>query len=357
MERLGRIWVISDTHFGYKNANRQWADIAKECMDGFVFPLFEEEVGEDDILVHCGDVFEDRQHINVSSMKMAIETFERFARIFRKVYVICGNHDVQNNTSNDVTSLDCLKYVDGVEVVKTPKTVEVGGRRLGLVPWQADNAKLVSDILSAKSDFLFCHADILGATMNASDIKSEHGIDVKDIKGVRNIYSGHIHRRQVYKGITFVGSPYSMKREDIGNTKGVYRIDAGSGESVFFENKVSPMFVTLSYNEVRNSPTDEVRKAFDNNFVDLYVDSDTADEKAFRKFLGTLTAEGGAVDINVKLSDSKEDAVINNGTGGISDGMTLAEMTDRYIDDMLDYDEPVKDKLRIISKKLINGCN
>ena len=357
MDRLGRIWVISDTHFGYKNANRQWADIAKDCIDGFVLPLFEKEVGDEDILVHCGDVFEDRQNINVSSMRFAIQTFEKFASIFRKVYVICGNHDVQNNTSNDVTSLDCLKYIEGVEVVKTPKRLAFSNATVGLVPWQSDNGKLVSDILGANSDFIFCHADILGATMNASGIKSEHGIDVKSIKGVKNIYSGHIHRRQVYKGVTFVGSTYSMKREDIGNTKGVYSIDADSGESVFHQNNVSPMFVTLSYEDVKDGSSDDVRGSLGNNFVDLYVDSDTAGSKGFQKFLGTLAVDSGAVDISVKLTDNGKDAVINNETGGISDGMTLEEMTDRYIDDMLDYDEPVKEKIRTISKKLINGCN
>lgn len=348
-----KIWIISDTHIGFNNGNREWFGIFDDCYRNFLLPLFRENAGRDDILVHCGDVFEERQSINLFAITTGVSVFEEFGRIFSGVHVICGNHDVQNDRNNDITSLDCLKYIDNISVYRKPARLEVSGKNISLVPWEKDNAKFLRTMQEhAGSDYVFCHADILGATMNASKTKSKSGVDAGSLKSIKKIYSGHIHNRHDYKNITFVGSPYSMTFNDVDNKKGVYSIDLETGETVFHPNNVSPEFKRVAYGEIVKKDMDAVRSVLGNNFVELMVMPGDTDTKRYQNFVREADLNGGARNMEPKYAAGAEE-VINMEVAGISETMTLEEMTYAYVDNVLECDSrDTKDKVKTIIGRL-----
>lgn len=347
------IWLISDTHFGLKNNSKVWEGHFRECFDKFVFPLFESKVKRGDILIHCGDVFDNRQTVGLSTMNLAMGVFERLGRIFSKVYVLCGNHDAYENDSNDITSIDCLKYVPNVEVVKEPQNFLLGTKNVGMIPWVNGTDEFTETLKDmSDSDFLVCHADFFGVTMNASGTKSESKIKLENTDVSCRIYSGHIHHRQKYKNVVYVGSPYQMSQNDRDNTRGVMCL-TDSGDEVFYENKISPQFMRVDYDEVKELPMGEFKDFCKRKYIEIMVDSDLLSKLSFHKIYAYINNNSDIYNIN--FLPKKGTATIDMPKVSMSECVSIEDMLDKYVDNVLEYDDKVKANIKKIAKKLING--
>ena len=62
-----KIWLIADTHFGYKGDDDEWLNDYVGYFEDTVIPLMKKEVGENDILIHLGDVFENRYILGLNT--------------------------------------------------------------------------------------------------------------------------------------------------------------------------------------------------------------------------------------------------------------------------------------------------
>lgn len=348
-----KAWIISDTHIGCRNGNKMWDEIIRNYFDEFFFPIVEKEAEQDDILIHLGDVFDNRQNIGVEQMSYAVSLFERFAETFGHVFVLCGNHDVKNNGTNETTSLDCIRNINGVTVFKYQTEVSVRGVTLNMVPWESDPNKLLKH-LSKKCDYTFCHADILGATMNASNVKSEQGVDIANLKNAKNIFSGHIHHKHKYKCVEFVGSPYAMDFNDSGNEKCLLSIDLNNGNKLYRKNKTSPEFAVFDYNEIDEMPFGRFKDVCKNKFIRISVDANILSGSNMQRMLGLLETECDIKNIEIRPVGSSSDA-INTGVAEVGEYATLDDMLDKYIDAMLECSDAVREKVRTISKKIIHG--
>ena len=55
-----KIWLIADTHFGLKGDDEIWLEDYFNYFNNDLIPYMKKNVGEHDILIHCGDVFDNR---------------------------------------------------------------------------------------------------------------------------------------------------------------------------------------------------------------------------------------------------------------------------------------------------------
>ena len=103
-ENAKRAWIISDTHFGARNNSVEWLDRMTEYFEDYFIPKVKENYKEGDILIHCGDVYDNRQSVNLLVLHRTISLFEKFSEIFKDgIYVIAGNHDIMRKNTNDIT--------------------------------------------------------------------------------------------------------------------------------------------------------------------------------------------------------------------------------------------------------------
>ena len=104
-----KVGIITDTHYGGKNDNLQFASFQRQFYEGTFFPILERE-GVTTIL-HLGDVFDRRKYSNFNTLKLAKEMFFDPARDF-KIHMLVGNHDAYFKNSNEVNSvtLTCAEY-------------------------------------------------------------------------------------------------------------------------------------------------------------------------------------------------------------------------------------------------------
>ena len=90
-----------------------------------------------DIIINCGDVFDNRTSINVKSMDLGIKIYEELSKI-GPVHIIAGNHDIYYKTSTEISSLDILKYIPNVTVHKDVNVLEHDNIKFLMMPWQKD---------------------------------------------------------------------------------------------------------------------------------------------------------------------------------------------------------------------------
>lgn len=271
-----RAFIVSDSHFGARSNSVEWLEEMMDWFNNDFIPRVKAEYKPGDILIHCGDVFDNRQSVNLLVLHEGIKLFERLSEIFIDgIYVIAGNHDVMRKTTNDVSSLDCLKYIPRVHIIKEPLIAKFPTSTALMMPWRTNDEeekRCLTEFEVHNCNYLFCHTNIRNLRFDSRrDV--EEGLMLDDIDNFQRVYSGHIHWGQHRGNVTMVGNPYQMTRSDAGNPKGFYLLDIESAEETFFENNHSPKFVRIYLNKFIDKSIGELKEVCQNNRIDLYIPS------------------------------------------------------------------------------------
>ena len=353
---VNRIWILGDMHLGIRANSMEWLDIQKDFYENQFIPTLKENVKPGDILVQVGDAFDNRQSINLKVLHYAIDLFERLGEIL-PTHVICGNHDIWAKKSNEVTSIDTLKWIPNVAIYKDCQEFKWGGRNILLMPWRRDTAHETETLAKyPHTDIVFCHSEVRGIKLN-SKVTNLHGTDTNSYDNYTAVYSGHIHYRQRKGCLRMVGVPYQLTRSDMNNDKGFDLVDLETMEETFFENKRSPKFVKSYLTNLYNVQLGEFKKEIENNFVDLFVPSHIATSNALSKFINKIQRIGRKIEPNIYEQDTFVDRDLYD-IDEIEDlykNYNILHLCTKYIDGMGKDDETkelIKDKI----KKLHDLC-
>ena len=65
---MSKILLIGDTHLGlgYPNSVDKWFKVHQEYFQDFLLPLLKKELTKDDIIVHLGDLFDNRSVVPIN---------------------------------------------------------------------------------------------------------------------------------------------------------------------------------------------------------------------------------------------------------------------------------------------------
>lgn len=347
-----RIWVLGDVHFGVRSNSIEWLDIQEEFFEKVMIPTLLENVKPGDVLIQVGDVFDNRQSVNLKVLHYAISLFERLGKIL-PVHIICGNHDIWAKKSNEVTSIDALKWIPNVGIYKKPKQYKWHDKTVLLMPWRRDAAHEVETLAKySNSDIVFCHSEVSGVHLNAK-VQNHHGTDTENYKGFEAVYSGHIHYRQRKGKLRLVGTPYELTRSDSGNAKGFDLVDLETMEETFFQNDVSPKFLKFNLKSLYMVQLGEFKRQIENNFVDLYVPSSIATSSALSKLINKVQKESRKIEPSIYEDDSLVDKDLYD-MDQIEDmykNYNILHLCNMYIDGM-GTDEEMKQKLKSRLKQI-----
>lgn len=269
---MSRIWFLADTHFGYKNDDEIWLDDLGGYFENVVIPLMKKEYKDGDILVHLGDVFDNRSTVGLNTLCRTINIFEKLSEIFEDIRIIVGNHDIYNKSSNDITSIRIIERIPNIKVYGKPEVDVIDGKKILFNPWVnslEDENKLLS---SVDVDYIFGHLDVNGCLLNTKGSRSmsANSIDSKNFKE-SVVFAGHIHKKQDYKNVHYVGSPYQLKRGEIGDACGITILDIKSGKTTFYENTYSPKYKDFSIYEILDKTIGDLKDEWNNCHIDLTV--------------------------------------------------------------------------------------
>lgn len=238
--------MIGDTHLslGYPNSLDKWFKIHKEYFSEFLIPLLKSRVKEGDIIMHLGDLFDNRNVIPINILNYGMDIVEEISKI-APFHIIIGNHDCWSKSSDEINTIRPFKWIPNVFIYDKTSQIEFNGLKLCLMPYIEKRLEQINLINKNKDcDYLFCHSDLNGCRMHLTSVghRNSDKIDVEDFKCFKRVFSAHIHIRQVNKNFEFIGSNFQMDRNDFGDQKGITVIDTNTGETEFIPNEVSPVF-------------------------------------------------------------------------------------------------------------------
>lgn len=181
--------VFTDIHFGRSNnsiVNNQ------DCLE-FV-EWFCETAGlhDCDTAIFCGDWHHNRATTNSLTLQYTLKAIERLNMSFPQTYFIVGNHDLYYRDRRDVSSVTFAQYLPNIKLINDIETH--GG--VTFAPWLIGQEHTA--VREMRGDYLFAHLELGGFKLNNSLIMPEHPghINLSDLSGFREVYSGHYHKRQ-----------------------------------------------------------------------------------------------------------------------------------------------------------------
>lgn len=375
--QINRIWIISDTHFGIKNGDQHWINIAKQWRDEFLIPTIINNAKPGDYLFHLGDVFDKRTALDLNAINFTIETFEILSSIFytlnpnnnqnnnssnsfnnsfnnslnfndvqklftsknnpkefnntilqktnsnipklnindipnnisntnpnnnpinyhniknsSNVKIIVGNHDLFRKHTNSINALNVLKWLPNIEIItENPKILNVGGKKGALIPWVTKTSDERNVINSLDGIHIcFAHTSVQGAFYSGRRVV-DHGLEKTDYDSFMRVYSGHIHTTQIAGKVKFVGNPFEMTRNDMGNRKFVLLIDFEREEEIEYENDVSPRWKRVTWETAsKTNILEESSKRGDR--LDIEISEDDMSSMEIRNFMSTAEDSG-----------------------------------------------------------------
>jgi calcineurin-like phosphoesterase family protein len=313
---MSKIFLIGDTHIGlgYPNSVDKWFKIHKEYFSEFLIPLLKGEVKPGDIIVHLGDLFDNRNVIPINLLNYGMDIVEEISKI-APLHIIIGNHDLWSKSASEINTIRPFRYIPNVKIYDKTDILEYNGKKILMMPFiekRLEQIKLIEE--NKECDYLFCHSDLNGCKMHLTSVahKNADKIDIDNFKGFSKVMSGHIHLVQRNENFTFVGSIFQMDRNDTGDQKGIFVIDTKDGSEEFHTNKVSPVFKKFRVvTEDDIERLDEIKDTKD--YIDLLISNSLLiSNRKLRRKLEVMLERGNFAsveyidDITKELVDGEE---------------------------------------------------
>jgi predicted phosphodiesterase len=217
--------IIGDVHCTLKNLDK-----VKELFD------IAEGLGNDVILL--GDLLDTKSIVRSECLNLYIDCMKNSNLKFK---VLVGNHDYHHLECFD-HSLQPLKSLSNVEVIDQITTDENG---FVLFPYRHD-VSIIRKVLKEIPDnsIVFGHFDTAGFDYG-NGFLCEAGLSLKDFARCKSVISGHFHKYQQEKNLTYLGTPFSHSFGESNQTKYIATFSKDTGLNLIetaFPRHVSKTF-------------------------------------------------------------------------------------------------------------------
>ena len=213
--------IFTDIHFGLKSNSQLHND---DCL-AFVHWAVDKAKEEGcETCFFLGDWHNNRASLNIVTLNYSLRALEHLNANFDRVYFIPGNHDLYYRDKRDIQSVEWARHLPNVEICND----WFSSGNVVVAPWLCgDDHKRLSKL---QGQYLFGHFELPGYLMNAMVEMPDHGeIRREDLGGFEHVYTGHFHKRQTKKNITYIGNAFPHNYADAGDDeRGLTILEWGS---------------------------------------------------------------------------------------------------------------------------------
>jgi DNA repair exonuclease SbcCD nuclease subunit len=348
------LWTNAHIH-PHKKSNER----LKDCLDAqeWVFKVAQERKIEH--LVFLGDLFHDRQKIDVASYQWTFQLFQKYlVGTHTRVYLLLGNHDLFHANKYDISSVRPLDAIPNVTVIGVSCTLSIANHWVSFLPYTENPLEDLSR-LEAQNDapykVLCGHLAVHGATLNFNfGTKAEVGIeqdggmtllDSSKFSAWDWVFLGHYHGHQIIDDkVEYVGSPLQLSFGEAFQKKHVIIYDLETHEKEYVENDFSPKHYII--------PVSDLDKYdLENNFIRLEVEdlssSDVVEVKTDLKTQHNL----GSLEICQKPRTEQDKQIVTEAQALIAHDPNIIE---KYVDATPDSWQGMdRDKLIGVGKRIM----
>jgi len=201
-----RAAVCTDIHFGLKSNSQTHNDDCLNFIKWFTAKAKEEGC---ETAFFLGDWHNNRASINIVTLNYSLQALEHLNDNFEAVYFIPGNHDLYYRDKRDVQSVAWARNLPNIHICND----WYHSGDVVIAPWLVgDDHKRIPKL---KAKYMFGHFELPHFYMNAMVQMPDHG-DVKreDFHGIERVFTGHFHKRQTHKNITYIGNCFPHNYAD-----------------------------------------------------------------------------------------------------------------------------------------------
>ena len=280
-----KIAIITDQHFGARKNSKLFHDYFQKFYDEIFFPAIEKE--GIDTIIDMGDTFDSRKGIDFAALSWAKNNyFDRLRDMGITVHTIVGNHTAYYKNTNDINAIDLLlREYNNVKIYSETSSIMVGDLNILLVPWINKENEEKSHALIKKSRASVCmgHLELIGFRVHRGYIM-DHGTEASIFDKFKKTFSGHYHTRSDNGSIYYLGNPYEMYWNDVGDKRGFHLFDTETLEQTPVNNPYQ-IFKVIYYEDHDYQLFDA--RQLEDKIVKLVVRKKT-DKVQFEKFIDKL---------------------------------------------------------------------
>lgn len=201
--------LFTDIHFGLKSNSTLHNE---DCLNFVKWATAKAKAEGCETCFFLGDWHNNRASINILTLGYSLRALEHLNENFDRVYFIPGNHDLYYRDKRDVQSVEWAKHLPNVQICND----WFSSGDVVVAPWLcADDHKHLRKL---KGKYLFGHLELPGYLMNAMVAMPEHGeFRTDDLANFEHCYTGHFHKRQTRKNVTYIGNAFPHNYADAGD--------------------------------------------------------------------------------------------------------------------------------------------
>jgi hypothetical protein len=234
--------VFTDLHLGLKSNS----SVHNEDCWAFVQWLVNKAKQEGcETCLFLGDFHNNRASINILTLNYSLRVLELLNDSFDQVFFIPGNHDLYYRDKRDVQSVAWARHLPRVQICNDWFTAD----NVVIAPWLCgDDYKRIPKL---QGQYMFGHFELPGYLMNAMIEMPDHG-DVRreHFANFEHVFTGHFHKRQTKKNITYIGNAFPHNYADAGDDERGLMILEWGQKPQFYAWPDQPTFRVLKLGHV-----------------------------------------------------------------------------------------------------------
>lgn len=267
--------MISDIHFGCRGNSEKYISL----IETFFLTTLKKAIDDNNItdVRILGDLFDNRNTINVRTMNSAMKVFRWYCDKMPNVKfkILLGNHDIYYHNRTDINSIECLRHLENIEIIDSLEIETIANKKIVMVPWlilESDTYNKFMGLANGtqKYDLLLGHFEARGFEV-VPGVEDTDGLESGVFSNFKKVFSGHYHLRDTRGNMSYLGCPYQLTWGDYGNDKGIHIYDVETEETTFIKNEDSPNHIKIIMSDLADGKKESLRKV-KNNVVRLVVD-------------------------------------------------------------------------------------
>jgi DNA repair exonuclease SbcCD nuclease subunit len=253
-----KVLLFSDLHLHPHKRSNERLEHCLAALD-WVFRTAEER--NITHILFGGDLFHDRQKIEVYTYQKTFEVFAKWlVKNKFKIYLLLGNHDLWFNDRTSISSVFPLSALPGVEVISEPIRKQIAGCWWDFIPYTHNPIETLEKLKKqeGKAQYVLGHIALDGAILHGTqhaDVAIEHDGDMVRVSSAifdayQHVFLGHYHAEQrVTQKVEYIGSPLQLSFGEAFQSKHIIAFDGEKNNKEYIENEFSPKHIVIDLEE------------------------------------------------------------------------------------------------------------
>jgi DNA repair exonuclease SbcCD nuclease subunit len=223
--------LVTDTHLGYKGSSKKWLSLTSDLFKTIADYCLTQNIKK---IIHLGDFFDNRYHINVLTMNESFKILKMLEDNGIEIFIIKGNHDQYYKNDQSIHSLVMFNNHSNVTIVD--EIMEFDHEIL--CPWDQMPEPTTKTVMG--------HYEINGISPHRNSPEMTNApFKISDFSGFKQVLSGHYHSKSINSNITYLGSAFPMNFNDVNEQRGFYHYKDGEILK-FIEFSDAPKFKVIT---------------------------------------------------------------------------------------------------------------